>query len=607
MENYTALYLAGVLALGIFAQWLAWRLKLPAIVLLLAFGFNLGVMFGPPEEYLGSQALLPIVSLAVGVILFEGGLSLRFHELRESGGVVLRLVTVGLLVTWAGATLAAYWIMGFTWPMATLLGALLTVSGPTVIMPLLRQVRPTGRVASLIKWEGIVNDPIGAVLAALVFEVVAHGVHNDVASESLVLLGRTALVGLGIGAVSAWLIVQMLRHYWLPDFLQIPVVLAMVVTVFAVSNYLQHESGLVTVTALGVLLANQRAVAVKHLIEFKENLRTLLISVLFILLSSRVQIGWDELGNIGWSGLLFVALLILVIRPIAAFISTVGSDLTFGERVLLGWIHPRGIVAAAVASLFAINLGGTELAADGDRLVIITFLVIVGTVTVYGLTLGPLAKHFGLAQQDPQGVLFASASPLVREMAKSLQAEGFAVMLVDTNPQHISAARMAGLPVCYASIGSEFVREEVEMGDIGRLVAMTPNDEINSLAATEFAEHFGSANVYQLAAPPTTERHERVPSHRRGRTLFREDATPTMLAERFARGQVIKKTTLSDDFTYEDFRSRYGQDALILFTVPEKGKLTISVAGRKLEQKPGKKIIALVDKEISTGESGVLD
>jgi len=299
MDELTPLYLAGVLGLGVFAQWLAWRLQLPAIVLLLAFGFNLGVLFGPPEQYIGSEALLPLVSLAVGVILFEGGLSLQFREIRQTGGVVARLVTMGLLVTWGGAALGAHYLMGFSWPMATLLGALLTVSGPTVIVPLLRQVKPTGRMGSVMKWEGIVNDPIGAVLAALVFEVVAHGVNNHVASDSMWLLGKVAVVGLGIGAASAWVVVQLLKRYWLPDFLQIPVILAIVVFVFAISNQIQNESGLVTVTALGVLLANQRTVTVRHVIEFKENLRTLLISVLFIVLSSRVQLGWTDVGDIG--------------------------------------------------------------------------------------------------------------------------------------------------------------------------------------------------------------------------------------------------------------------------------------------------------------------
>jgi len=195
---------------------------------------------------------------------------------------------------------------------------------------------------------------------------------------------------------------------------------------------------------------------------------------------------------------------------------------------------------------------------------------------------------------------------MVREMAKALQAEGFKTLVVDTNPGNISAARMAGLPVCYGSIGSEYVQEETDLSDLGRLVAMTPNDEVNTLAVSEFVERYGRANVYQLATPQTSERHERVPSHRRGRTLFREDATYPLLAQRFGSGHVIKKTTLSEDFTYEDFRAKYGEEAIILFTIPEKGKLNVSAVGRKLEPRPGKKLVALVAKDSSAGESGVL-
>ncbi|TWT46570.1 cation:proton antiporter [Botrimarina hoheduenensis] len=611
----TSLYLATVLALGVTAQWLAWRTKLPAIVLLLASGFGLGLIVGPPEDYVGSEALLPMVSLAVGVILFEGGLSLHFKEVRETGAVILRLVTVGLAVTWAASTVAAHWMLGFSWPMATLVGALLTVSGPTVILPLLRQVRPVGRIGSVIKWEGIVNDPIGAVLAALVFEVVAHGFGEGLARESAFILGKTALVGLVLGGGAAWLIVQMLQRYLIPDYLQNPMVLALVVLVYALSNALQSESGLVTVTVLGLLLANQNRTTVKHVIEFKENLRVLLIAVLFIVLSSRVKIGQEEVGQIGWGGLLFVATLILVIRPAATLLATVGSDLKRNERLLLAWIHPRGIVAAAVASLFAIGLQRSdavapEMKAEADKLVLITFLVIVGTVLTYGLTLGPLARRLGLSRDDPQGVLFAGASTIVRQIAQALEAEGVRAMLVDTNPQNVAAARMNGLNVHYASIGSDFVVQGVDLGDIGRMIAMTPNDEVNSIAAMEFREPFGSANVYQLApSAKTSERHRRIPDHLRGRVLFGGDVTYEKLRQRMEEGARLKATTLSEDFSFERFKQQYGDNVLLLFTFPENGKLRIGAVDQPLEPKAGVKILALVNppaEGFHANESGIL-
>lgn len=612
------LYLASVLSLGVAAQWIAWRLRVPAIVLLLVAGFGLGLSGLRPEAYVGSQVVLPLVSLAVGVILFEGGLSLDLREVRETQGVVTRLVTVGLAVTWAGCALAAHLLMGFAWPMAALLGALLTVSGPTVILPMLRQVRPQRRIGSVIKWEGIVNDPIGAVIAALVFEAVLHtaghhgaGDHADpstaVAGASMMNLGKTVFYGLLIGGAGAAVVIQMLRRFLAPDYLQNPLILGLVVVTFALSNALQEESGLVTVTVMGLILANQPWVTVKHIVEFKETLRVLLISVLFLVLTSRVQIGWTELADFGVGGFAFVTAVIVLIRPAAVGLATIGSDLSRNERLLLGWVHPRGIVAAAVASIFAARFEGSPLEGDANRMVLATFMVIVGTVVTYGLTLGPLARRLLLAGGDPQGVLFVGASPMVREIATSLHSEGFETILVDTNPAHIRDARMAGLGTCYGSIGSEFVHEQLDLGDVGRLVAMTPNDEINSLAVTEFAEQFGTANSYQLAPQPTSERHERVPAHRRGRVLFEEGVTFAKLESRFAAGATIKKTTLSEDFGIDDFRAKY-PSALVLFTLPEKGKLTVSVAGRKLEPKPGKKLIALVagDEAATASDSGIL-
>jgi NhaP-type Na+/H+ or K+/H+ antiporter len=591
------IYLAGILGLGIAAQWLAWRMRLPAIVLLLAFGFTLGQLVEPPGYFGNADVLFPVVSLAVGVILFEGGLNLRLRDVRETGTVVFRLVTVLLLTTGILSALGAYYVVGLSLGMSALVGALLTVSGPTVVLPLLRQVHLTRRIGAIIKWEGIVNDPIGAILAALVFEVVAHGPRIVHEGHWFVNLLATVLTGAVLAAIGAGLIVFVLRYYLVPDYLQNPLILALIVLLFAVSNYLQAESGLLAVTLMGVLLANQNLVTIRHVIEFKENLQVLLISTLFIVLAAQVEVSQETMATIGWRTLLFVALLIVVVRPFATWLATLGSDLPLNERVLLGWIHPRGIVAAAVASLFALKLRDTPFADEGETLVFVTFSTIVGTVLVYGFTLGPLARYLRLARPNPQGILFAGASPLVREIAQAVRAEHVPVLLVDSNPQKISAARLAGLPVCLATMGSEYAKDELELDDIGRLMAMTPNDEVNTLACMQFSEHFDSASLYQL--PPrgaTSERYERIPSHLRGRLLFQKDATFDQLEKRFAQQHVIKKTAISDEFTFAHFRERYGESALVLFVVDENGKLHIRTAGDDSTPRAGLKVIALVEK-----------
>jgi len=597
MDNYP-LYLAGILALGIAAQWVAWRFRLPAIVLLLLFGVLLGKMPGSEPNPEGDELFFAIVSLAVGIILFEGGLSLNFHEIKETRGSVFRLVSLGLGMTWLLTAWLAYAVAGFSMQMAILLGALLTVSGPTVILPLLRHVQPVRRIGSLAKWEGIVNDPIGAVIAALVFEILLHQSHGNIASDSLWGFAMTLFYALLLSGLGALVLVQMLRRYWVPDYLQNPVILAFVIFLFALSNTLQEESGLVTVTLLGVMLANQRVVAIRHVVEFKENLRVLLISTLFIVLSSRLTLDMEALRTLGWQSVGFVALLILVVRPASVFIATIGSGLSWQERTLLSWIHPRGIVAAAVSSLFALALIDAEhpLAPEADRFVLITFFVIVATVTVYGLTLAPLARWLGLSGENPQGVLFAGASPAVREIATALQEEGFPVLMVDTNPRNNAAARMAGIPVAFASIGSEFVQEEIDLGGIGRLLAMTPNDEVNTLAAMGLAERFGRSEVYQVAsAEASSERTEAVGAYQRGRTLFGRLSTTEQLEARFRAGAVIKKTLLTDDFTFDDFLARYGESTLVLFRIEESGNLLVATDEKSTPPGSGQKLIALVN------------
>lgn len=601
--TYPSLYLAAILALGIAAQWVAWRFRLPGIVLLLLFGVLLG-KWGPENTPgPGEDFFYAMVSLSVGIILFEGGLSLNFREIIGTRGVVFRLVTVGLLFTWLATAWLAHNVAGFSTTMSVLLGALLTVSGPTVVLPLLRHVQPVRRIGSLAKWEGIVNDPIGAVVAALVFEVVLHHAPGQMTSGWMLGLLQTLFYSIVSASLSGWLLLLMLRRYWVPDFLQNPVILSWVLLLFAVSNRLAPESGLVSVTLLGVILANQRSVAVRHIIEFKENLRVLLISTLFIVLASRLRIDMDVLRTLGWRSVWFVALLIAVVRPVAVLLATVGSSLPWRERAFLAWIHPRGIVAAAVSSLFALRIArasdlatAQELLAETDRFVLVTFLVIVATVTVYGLTLAPLARWLGLSSENPQGILFAGASPSIREIARAVKEDGFPVLLVDTNPRNNAAARMAGLSVAFASIGSEYVQEQIDLGGIGRLLAMTPNDEVNTLAVMGFTERFGRAEVYQVAPAETSSgRTEKVGAYRQGRTLFDKPVTIGELEGRFAAGERIKKTTLTTDFTYDDFLARYGESALVLFRIDETGKkLAVATEKNDLAPRPGQKLIALV-------------
>lgn len=591
-EERVLLQLAGVLVLGIGAQWLAWRLQLPSILLLLALGFLAGPATGliAPDALFG-ELLFPVVSISVGLILFEGGLSLRLAHLREIGWPLWSLITVGALVTWVLAAGAAYLLLGLDAGAALLLGAILVVTGPTVIGPLLRHVRPTGKVASIAHWEGIVIDPVGAVLAVLVYEALAVAPANGLlgaARAVLPQLGLTLVTGLAIGGAAAFAALELLRRFWVPDFLQNPLLLMLVTGAFTASNLVQPESGLLTVTAMGVILANQSAVPVKHIIEFKENLRVLLIASLFILLAARVAPA--DFTALGWRGPLFVAFLILVVRPVAVFLSTLGTSLLPRERLFLAWLAPRGIVAASVASVFALRMGEA-----GAGLVPATFLVIVGSVAVYGLTAAPLARRLGLSNPNPQGILFASADTPARAIAKAVKAAGFPVLLVDNNRSNATAARLDGLPTAWTSVLSEDAFDGVPQSGLGRLLALTPDDEVNALAALHFREVFSRAEVYQL--PPRkggSPRVEGAPAHLRGRYLFAAGATHDALEQRLAAGHVVKTTRLSPEFDWAAFRARHGEDALALFVVTEAGALQVCVADKPPSPRPGQTVIGLV-------------
>jgi NhaP-type Na+/H+ or K+/H+ antiporter len=562
-----------VLVLGTAAQWVAWRVRLPSILLLLVIGFVAGPLLRwiDPDQLLG-ELLFPLVSLAVAIILFEGGLSLRWSELRSVGRVLLPMLTIGVLIVWALATIGGVWILDMPVSIAALLGAILTVTGPTVIGPLLREIRPTGKVGPIAKWEGIVVDPIGATLAVLVFQAIELGQSGTLSDTGWLAgksLGITVVVGIALGGVSAWLLALAMRRFAIPDHLQTPVTLAVVLAAFTASNLVQHESGLLTVTVLGLLLANQSLVSVKHIVEFKENLRVLLIAGLFILLSARLR--WEQLSMIGWREGAFVLWLIVVVRPVSIWISTVGSGLTRQERIFLACFAPRGIVASSVAAVFALRLG-----AGAAGLVETMFCIVVGTVTVYGLTSGWLARKLGLSSKNPQGLLIVGADHIAREIATAVQASGVPVLLVDSSRDNVSAAHMAKLPARQVNVLSEGAIDELDFGGLGRMLALTSNDEVNTLATQNFAEVFGRSESYQL--PPKGELKEKTKTAahlRRGRLLFGTGITHQELQRRFRDGARVKRTRLTEEFGLDDFAAQYGPQALTLFIAKDDGTLSI--------------------------------
>lgn len=575
-------YLVLVLGLGILAQLISWRLKVPSILFLLAFGFGLSAVTGVTiDKYLDQDVLLAIVGLFVAIILFEGGLTLKFSELREAGVPVLRLCTVGVAVSFAATAGLAHVIFDFDWPVASLLGAILVVTGPTVIGPLLRVIKPVRKISSIVKWEGIVIDPIGAILAVLVFQIAVAGGFEAASGTLLLAVAKTLLVGVVLAVVMAKIIELLLRHHLIPDFLESVFLLAVVGGAFAASNAIQQESGLLTVTVLGIALANQKTVSVREILAFKEHLRVLIISLLFILLSGRIAP--SALGAVLLPSLCFVAALILFARPISIFVATIFSKrLTIRDRLFLAGLAPRGIVAAAVTSIFAIELEHAAhegilpaaIADQAHQLVPIVFLVIIATVLIYGILAAPMARALGVASKNSTGVLFAGADQWIRQIAKALHDDGHSVLLLDTKYEKIAAARLEGLRAVRANILSEYAEEELDFSGIGQLVTATPNDEINSLATREFSHIFGKANVWQISPQDKDSHHMKaVAAHRRGRLCFSGAPAYPKLTALTRRGAVIKKTQITEVFTLEDFTTTYGEEAIVLFLSDDTGKL----------------------------------
>lgn len=596
MGDLILLKLTSIPVLGTCSQWLAAKLRLPSILILLVVGIIVGPITGwlNPSKLFGN-ILLPLITVSVAVIMFEGGLSLKFSELKGVGNVLFRLLTIGVLITWILTTWATHVIGGIDLQLSFLIGAILVVTGPTVIGPLLQQVRPEGDVASLLKWEGIVIDPIGAVLSLIVFQGVFEGNGHHPASFMAIAILRTLLSGSVVGLTSGYLLILLLYRRWIPDFLQNPASLSLVALEFVVADMFQPEAGLLAVTVTGILLANQEWVGVKHIIEFKETLRTLLIAALFIVLAARLQLQ-ELLTNLPYR-LMLVGFLIIVVRPLSVLISTVRSKLPLKERIYLSLIAPRGIVAASVSSIFALRMAA--IGADKtEQIVPVTFLVIIVTVLFYGILADPLARWLKLAHKDPQGVLFLGAHALSRQMAKYLMKEGFSVLIIDSNRSQVLGSRMDGIPSLALDVFSRTSREELNLTGIGTLLAVTPNNEVNSLAALQFTDVFGADRVFQL--PVETSNHKQsadLPQTLRGDYLFSSDSTFSNLMNKISSGSTVKGTPLTKEFGYAEYIKQYGNSAVPLLLINEDKKIQFISAHSTITPHPGQTIVSLVEEK----------
>ncbi|MGO4743256.1 cation:proton antiporter [Serratia quinivorans] len=573
MELSAPLMLVVIGLSSLLAQWLAWVLRLPAILPLLVFGIVLGpvVHWVQPDALFG-DLLFPLVSLSVAIILFEGALTLRVEEIRGLGGVVRNLVTIGMLITFLVIGVACWWLLDFPPELAALIGAVTVVTGPTVIAPLMRVVRPNANINQVLRWEGIVIDPVGAIFTLLVFEFIVLKQHSESYTHLFWTLGITAVVGLVTGALFGYLLGLALRRVWLPRYLQNLAVLAIMLTAFGVSNAIADESGLLTVTVMGIWLANMRDVDTSDILAFKEELSAILISALFIILAARLDV--QALWNMGWPLLGLLLVVQFIARPLCIAVSTWRSTLHWRDRLLLCWIAPRGIVAAAVSSLFALTLQRSGYP-GADRLVTVVFAVIIGTVVLQSLTSGMMARWLRVQQQKPRGVLIVGANSVARMLAQALMKLNIPVLVTDSSWEYYRQARMDGIPAYYGHAYSEHAENYLDLSDTAQVLALSPNRHQNALAVYHFGHIFGEGQVFAIrSGAPLKGRGNSAESSRfrRHEILFNQEATYGRLSSLIAHGATIKATKLNENFGWLEYIEK-NQGIIPLFSQREDGKL----------------------------------
>ncbi len=559
------LLIALIVAIGIAAQWLAWWLKQPAILILLLAGLFAGPVFGVlhPDALFG-KLLSPAVSLGVAVILFEGSLTLKLRELHGQGQVVTRLVAVGAPVSMLVIASAA-WALGLLpWELALLFGALASVTGPTVILPILRTVRPTKDLANILRWEGILIDPLGALAAVILFQLVALGAERG---SDFLLAMRIFGIGIGLGAAAAFGFAFVLRRHLLPDYLRNVSALAMVLLVFTLSNLFAHELGLLAVTVMGLLMANLKDVPTDDILDFKESLTLLLTSGLFIVLAARMPLDAFRLDWLRTA--LLLGIILFVARPLTVLASTLGSDLPWPQRAVLAWIAPRGIVAAAISAVFALQLQALGVA-GAQSLVSLTFAVIVVTVFVQGLTARPFARWMGVADPEAHGILILGGNPFAQAVALSLKSLDVDVILADSSWDEIRKARMAGVRTYLGTLVSDDADRRLDLVGIGMLLALSHRAALNSLACLRYANEFGSANVFNVRIAKPAEAATRP----EGRILFKETATIERLeALVVEEGFEIRHARLTEEFDFQKMVQAQTEAGVLLYAVSPMGKV----------------------------------
>lgn len=581
------LELAGIIILGILAQWVAWKFKIPAILPLILIGLLVGPI---AAEYLsedntkwiepvwnGEKGLFPgdglyyFVSLAISIILFEGGLTLKRSEIKNVGPVITKLITLGSAITFFGAGITAHYVFNLSWELSFLFSGLIIVTGPTVISPILRNIPLKKDVSAVLKWEGILIDPIGALVAVLVFEFISVGGDSGFTKTALMEFGKIILFGTTFGFTFAHGLAFAINKKLIPHYLLNVVSLSTVLLVFVESEIFAHESGLLAVVVMGMVLGNNKVENLKELLYFKESLSVLLISILFILLSANIDIE-DLMLLYNWETLILFVIVVFVIRPLAVFLSTTRSNLKLNEKLFISWVGPRGIVAAGIASLFGSKL--QKLGVEGAEYITpLVFMIVLGTVLLNATTARLFAKLVGVFLTKSETVLIIGASKVSRLLGHYLETNGRHVVLIDSNERHVEKAKELRLDAISTNIYSDTLMDNIELNDVGYIMALTGSSEINKYAIEKYGNQFGVNGAYRLVS--RNEMRDENNNPKEG--LFSHTDDFNSLTELTDRHPSIQEIDLTDKAHYEDLIkiSNNDKDIIPLFIKDNKGELHI--------------------------------
>lgn len=601
------LELAGIIILGILAQWVAWRFKIPAILPLILIGLLVGPI---AAEYLaddntkwiepvwnGKEGLFPgeslfyFVSLAISIILFEGGLTLRLKEAKNVGPVITKLITLGSLVTFFGAALAVHFIFFLSWELSFLFSALIIVTGPTVITPILRNIPLKKDVSAVLKWEGILIDPIGALVAVLVYEFISVDAGGEFTKTAMIEFGKIVLFGTTFGFTFAHALNFIINKKWVPHYLMNVFALAAVLGVFVLSDSFAHESGLLAVVVMGMVLGNSNSPYLKELLYFKESLSVLLISILFILLAANINME-DLLLIYNWKTAGLFAIVVFVIRPIGIFLSTYNSTLKLNEKLFISWVGPRGIVAAGIASLFGLKLADKGVI-GAEYITPLVFMIVLGTVLLNATTARLFAKLAGVFLVKSNGILIIGASKISRLIGDYLENNGRHVVLIDSNQTNISKAKDLGLEAINTNIYSDSLMDNIELNDVGYLMALTANSDINKFAINKFSEQFGENGSFRLISKEEIMDAENNPKE----GLFSQTDDFNSLNELTSKYPTIHEVAIKDKENFSELIeiTQKDKDIIPLFIKDEKGELHIITSQNSInsEISKGSKLVYL--------------